>query len=231
MDSNNDSLKMIVGLIVVIVLISTALMYSITTEQHNVTARGISVLDASGRILYLEKRPSRVASLSPSITEIMFALGLEEYLVAVDNSSNYPQTIVEWKREGRVVDVGGYWWSIISIEKLAAAMPDVVLADLGAHEKLAPKLEELNITVVFLHGGSSRSIEDVLSDIWIVASIFGVEDRASLVINNITSTINLIKSRIPENTTPPKVFLEVGEWGGIWTVSYTHLTLPTTERV
>ena len=48
--------------------------------QHGLTS---SRRDASGALVALPARPSRIVSLIPSITELLFALGLEERIVGV----------------------------------------------------------------------------------------------------------------------------------------------------
>ena len=47
-------------------------------------------VDDSGRKLYFAKAPRRVLSLAPSLTEMLFAIGLDEQIVGVTNFCNYP---------------------------------------------------------------------------------------------------------------------------------------------
>src|SRR6188474_3775676 len=54
----------------------------------NITAR--TFVDDAARKLYFAKPPQRVVSLAPSITEMLFALGLDEQIVGVTNFCNFP---------------------------------------------------------------------------------------------------------------------------------------------
>ncbi|MFB3060699.1 MAG: hypothetical protein ACE10C_04935, partial [Candidatus Binatia bacterium] len=47
-------------------------------------------VDDLGRKIYLAKPPTRIVSLAPSITEILFAIGLDEQIVGVTQFCNYP---------------------------------------------------------------------------------------------------------------------------------------------
>jgi iron complex transport system ATP-binding protein len=47
------------------------------------------------------------------------------------------------------------------VEEILRLNPDVVLADSGAHKPLQETLESYNVTVVYIHGGSARSINEV----------------------------------------------------------------------
>ena len=50
----------------------------------------IAVVDDAGRSVVLSGPPARILALTPSSTEILFALGAENRIVAVDQWSDYP---------------------------------------------------------------------------------------------------------------------------------------------
>ena len=62
-------------------------------------------------------RPERIVSLCPSNTEILFALGLDEQIVGVDNHSDYPPKVKELPKVGPDLR--------INIEKVKALEPDL----------------------------------------------------------------------------------------------------------
>ena len=53
-------------------------------------AAPLTVVDDTGRSVILRGPPKRLLSLTPSSTEIVFALGAEDRIVAVDQWSDYP---------------------------------------------------------------------------------------------------------------------------------------------
>ncbi len=176
------------------------------------------LVDALGRNVTIPEPPRRVASLSPAVTETLWALGALDRLVAVDHSSDYPPIIVEWRREGRVVDVGGYWWSTINLEKLVEAKPDLVIAEVGAHAKLLDAFEKYGLNVLYVRGGAARSLEDVYTDVWMVGYALGLEKRAAAWIEAMRRNVTLVSERLREANVTPVDVLVVLWWSpqGVW---------------
>lgn len=79
--------------------------------------------DDSGREVRIEKVPQRILSHVPSITEILFAIGLEERVVGVSDYGYFPE---EAKLKP---SVGSYWDP--SVEKIVDLEPDLVLTGGG----------------------------------------------------------------------------------------------------
>src|SRR5262245_21288893 len=50
----------------------------------------LTVKGGDGATVTLAKRPSHIVSLSPTATEMLFAIGAGSQVVAVDDQSNYP---------------------------------------------------------------------------------------------------------------------------------------------
>ncbi len=200
----------------VIVLLIAVLMIGIFA--YPISIAQVHVTDALGRTITINQTPSTIVSLSPSITEIIASLGLLDKLVGVDSIS-YNDTylgINNYVRCNGVEDVGGYWWSAVSIEKILALHPDLVLADKGAHVPLLKTFEEYNLTVVFLYGGSASSLEDIYKDIDIIAQIFNVpEDKVHSLISSIEENITTAK-KLLTGAEGKKVLVIVGFYNGIW---------------
>ena len=178
----------------------------------------VTVKDALNRVVVIKTMPKRVISLSPSITEIMASLGLLNKLVGVDSISYKDPYygISEYCKTHNVTDVGGYWWSAIKTEKIIALKPDLVLADAGAHYKLLKFFEDYNITVVYLHAGAAKSIEDIYTDIATVAQIFNVSStKVSKVIQDIENNITVARQFLAPYKSIRAVVV-VGFYEGIW---------------
>jgi len=84
----------------------------------------------------LPRKVNRIVSMAPNLTEILFALGLDEKIVAVSNNSNYPPAAARKNK------VGNFWQP--SIEAVIAAKPDLVIT-LGFQQQrdLAERLNRL----------------------------------------------------------------------------------------
>ena len=116
MVSNVKTTKMLTYIILLVIVIfctcpltlSKASPYTINVLSSD--DKEIQVVDALGRTIVLDNKPTRIASLAPSITEILFYMGLEDYIVGVDSIS-YNDTfysISSYVREHGVESVGGY---------------------------------------------------------------------------------------------------------------------------
>ncbi|HET7909262.1 MAG TPA: cobalamin-binding protein [Nitrospira sp.] len=124
----------------------------------NIASR--TFVDDAARKLYFAKPPQRVVSLAPSITEMLFALGLDEQIVAVTDFCNYPPAAVAKPKIG---------YTHPSLETLIALRPDMVAAPSEfLRADVLPKLDELKIPVLILQ---PRSLEDVLSHIHLLGRI------------------------------------------------------------
>jgi iron complex transport system substrate-binding protein len=125
----------------------------------NITPR--TFVDALGRKLFLAKAPSRVVSMAPSVTEILFALGLEEKVVAVTPFCDYPPEAQSKTHLGGMNP---------SIEQILALKPDLVLAPQDMIQPdLLQHLDRLKVPTFVLH---AAQLEDVLSQIQSIARLF-----------------------------------------------------------
>jgi len=134
----------------------------------NIASR--TFVDDAARKLYFAKPPQRVVSLAPSITEMLFALGLDEQIVGVTNFCNFPPAAATKPKIG---------YTHPNLESLVALRPDMVVAP---SEFLRPdvlaKLEEVKIPVFILQ---AKSLGDVLSHINLLGRIFDRSPAADAV--------------------------------------------------
>lgn len=134
----------------------------------NIASR--TFVDDAARKLYFAKPPKRVVSLAPSITEMLFALGLDEQIVAVTDFCNYPPAAVAKPKIG---------YTHPSLESLIALRPDMVAAPSEfLRADVLPKLDELKIPVLILQ---AKSVEDVLSHLRLLGRIFERSSAADAV--------------------------------------------------
>lgn len=174
------------------------------------------IVDVLGRNITLESKPLKIVSLSPSITEIIFALNLEKYLVGVDSFSNYPPEVSELKSKGVIEEIGAFWSP--DIEKIVSLSPDLVIADASAHLKFKDKFDEIGLKVVYVKGGAATTVEDVMLDIMLIARIFNVEDEGVKLILELNRQINSVKE-VLAGVKKTKVLILLGPPSlGLWTV-------------
>ncbi len=85
-----------------------------------VLAEGISVVDDSGQTIHLAQTAQRIISLSPGLTELVFASGGGDYLKGVVSFSDYPPAAQQLPRVGR--------YNALDMEQILILKPDLVIA-------------------------------------------------------------------------------------------------------
>jgi len=138
------------------------------TSPPQTTSPLPEVTDQLGRVVGLEAIPQRIISLAPSNTEILFALGLADRVVAVTDYCNYPPEAADKP------SIGGF--STPNIEEIIALSPDLVLATSRHEDKVIPQLEDKGITVFAL---APRTLDEVLEAIILAGEIAGAEANAA----------------------------------------------------
>jgi iron complex transport system substrate-binding protein len=98
----------------------------------------VSVAADNGEVT-IASRPEAIVSLSPTHTEMLFAMGAGEQVVAVDDQSDYPA-------EAPVTDLSGF---TPNVEAIAGYEPDVVVISTNV-EGLVDELGALDIPVLYL---------------------------------------------------------------------------------
>jgi iron complex transport system substrate-binding protein len=89
-----------------------------------------------GQTLY--GKPLRIISLSPALTEIIFALGFGDTLVGVSDFSDFPPAAK------KIISVGAY--SQPNIEKIIALKPDLVFIPLEGPDDVKKRLEQFKLS-------------------------------------------------------------------------------------
>jgi len=159
-----------------------------------VHSSAITLTDDMGTVVSIESPPQRIISLAPSNTEILFALGLGDRVVGVTEFCNYPA-----EAPGKP-KVGGY--STVSIEKVIALKPDLVVASYGNGESLLASLRSFGYPVIALH---PETLSQVLSNIHLVGSAAGVEANATALRGALEQRIGLVEEQVSTMRERPTV--------------------------
>lgn len=161
------------------------------------------ITDAMGRKVTIESEPKTIVSVSPSNTEIIFALGEGENLVGVTTMCNYPEAALKIEKMG---DYSGP-----ATEKIIAANPDIILAENVPAETLA-MFEGAGITVF---STKYETIDDVYNNILIFGRILNSDDAAEAAVADIKAKIETAKTAI-KGLQGKKVFIDLG---GFYSIS------------
>lgn len=125
---------------------------------------------ARGRVM----SDMRIVSLACSNTEIVCALGRADWLVGVDDHSDWPEDVVaELPKVGPDLD--------IDVDEVAALEPDLVLATLTVpgHEKVVARLEHAGLPFL---APEPVSLADVYDDVRLLGRHLDAGERAEAVV-------------------------------------------------
>jgi iron complex transport system substrate-binding protein len=142
--------------------------------------------------------PQRVVSLSPTHTEIMFAIGAGDQLVAVDDFSNYPPEALELPHE-----LSGYE---PSVEAIAAYEPDLVLIG-GDFTGLGAQLDEIDVP--WWDGPAAETLDDTYAQIEQLGAATGHVAEAAELVAQMQSDIEQIVADTPVPEEPLTVYHEL----------------------
>jgi len=139
--------------------------------------------------------PSRIVSLAPNITEILYDLGLEDRVVAVTDFCDYPPAAKAKPR------VGGF--TNPSLEAIVAARPDlVILTDDGNPKAIYNRLRDLGIPC---HVFTARRLKELPRGIRELGVALGVEKEASALAGRIEKNMAALEKKARQKRPhPPK---------------------------
>jgi iron complex transport system substrate-binding protein len=154
--------------------------------------------------------PTRIVSLAPANTEIVYALGLFSHVVGVTTWDDYPAAVKD------VAKVGDF--TTPNLEAIAAARPDVILVTGGVQADVKSKLAALGAKVVVI---DPKDLEGVYREIDLVARILGVRAEGEKVVSKMRDDLSLIRAKV---SAEPKVtaFIEIG-WNPLYTAGQATL--------
>jgi len=129
---------------------------------------------------------TRIISTSPNITEILFALGLEEKIVGVTLRSDYPPAAAEKPK------VGTFWNP--NIEAIIAHRPDLVITlNFMQQKNLAQRLNRMGYRTLTVN---SEKVRDLFEAIKQIGAATGEQTHASELVNDIKSRLKNLPALI-----------------------------------
>ncbi|GGC72426.1 cobalamin-binding protein [Undibacterium terreum] len=171
----------------------------------------ITVTDDAGNTITLQKPAQRVISLSPHVTELIYAAGAGDRIVATVKYSDYPPAAKDIPRVGdnRQVD----------IERVIAMKPDLLIVWMhGAFERQLEPLKKSGIPYFF---SDPRKLEQIPETLLKMGAMFGTEKQAQLAANDFRQQVAQLSSRY-QSKSKVKVFYQV--WGKpLYTLNDQHI--------
>jgi len=155
-------------------------------------AQGLSLRDSLGRTVSLGAPARRIVSLTPSATEILFEIGAGDRVAGVTDYCNWPGEAATRPR------VGGYSAESISLERVLALRPDLVVSGGPVHASLRVSLERFGLGVyVFEPNG----VEETFKGMEDLGRLTGNDEGAAALVREVRKGFAEVSERtasIPE---------------------------------
>jgi iron complex transport system substrate-binding protein len=153
------------------------------SSKKEIAQKSLVIVDDLGNSFIGETHPKRIISLAPNVTEMIYDLGLEKYLVGNTMYCNYPE---EAKKVEKVGDMLSY-----NFERILQLKPDLIFIVVEGNTKdTYDKFKSLGLKLFVANPCNYAGIKKTYSDI---SKIFGVEDKAGTKIASWDSTVTAIK--------------------------------------
>ncbi|NES13345.1 MULTISPECIES: ABC transporter substrate-binding protein [Micromonospora] len=147
--------------------------------------------------LTLEKRPEKIVSLSPTATEMLFAIGAGKQVTAVDDQSNYPA-------EAPKSDLSGYQ---PNAEAIAGKSPDLVVLANDTN-KIIDQLTTLKIPVLLTP--AAATLDDTYQQITDLGKLTGHPAEADAVTTKMKNDIAALTKDLPKRAAKLTYYHELG---------------------
>ena len=146
----------------------------------------------------IEAEPQAIVSLSPTATEMLFAIGAGDQVVAVDDFSNFPE-------DAPVTDLSGF---DPNVEAIIGYEPDLVILS-GDRNDVVSGLAAVDVPTIVLP--SATTIEDTYTQIEVVGAATGHVGDAAEVVANMQSDIDELVAQLPEQDEPLTYYHELDD--------------------
>ncbi len=179
-------LKRGLGVIFFLLLVSFSLM-ACTHSEEQVNESNYQIKDFLGREVTIANEPQRIVSLSPSTTELIYALGVGDRVVGVTDYDDYPPEVKELAKVG---DFSGP-----NVEAIVAQKPDLILASSVSGTEEMEALQKQGIPVLMLE---AKNINQIYQSLEILGELTGTEQKAAEIIAEMKNKINEIHNKVKD---------------------------------
>ena len=144
-----------------------------------------------------QRAPTRIVSLIPSVTEMLFAIGAGPSVVGVSNFDEYPPEVLTRTKVGGLIDP--------DVERILAIKPDLVIV-YGTQSDLRTQMDRARVPIfAYEHAG----LAGITSTIRALGQRVGKDKEATVLADRIDREIAEIR-RLSAGTAHPRTLLVFG---------------------
>ena len=169
----------------------------------------LTINDAVGEDITVEAAPATIISMIPSNTEILFALGLENEVIAVTDNDDYPAEVVDKE------SIGGYEFNI---EKIISLNPEMVFAHemvVGSGGEGINQIREAGIPVIVVP--NAENFDATYETIEMIGQVTDKVEEANEIVEEMKAKIEGIVEKTATVEQEKTVFVETSPAPEIYT--------------
>ncbi|WP_342508389.1 ABC transporter substrate-binding protein [Sporosarcina sp. FSL K6-2383] len=172
------------------------------TAQEDVVeaAFPVTLTDAVGNEILFEKAPATIVSMTPSNTEILFALGLATEIIGVNDYDDYPEEALAKEKIGSMQ---------FDVEKIIAMDPEIVFAHesgLGAGENGLQQLRDAGVSVFVVK--NALDFEETYGTIVTIGQATGKTAEAEKIVADMKVKVEEVTAKLASVDNEKTVFVE-----------------------
>jgi iron complex transport system substrate-binding protein len=170
-------------------------------KQNGEPARGFrEVVDETGRTVRIPQPLKRIVSLAPSLTETVYALGLQDRLVGDTDYCDYPPEAQKKQKVGGAINP--------SLEEIAHLRPDVVLVT--RHLNTLDTVHSLDALGIPSYATDPRTVDEIVASAKRLADVLGAPQAGAELAEDLQHRLDVLRQKI--GALPPRRVLFV-----VWT--------------
>ena len=163
----------------------------------------VTLTDAVGNEITFDEAPKTIVSMMPSNTEILFALGLNEEIVGVNDYDDFPEEALEKEK------IGGMEFNV---EKIVSMQPDVVFAHesgLGSGEDGYQQIRDAGIKVFVVTNASN--FDQTYTTIEQIGQATGKTEEAATIVEDMKAKVAEVVEKTSKVEDKKRVFIETSD--------------------
>jgi cobalamin transport system substrate-binding protein len=171
-------------------IVATAVLVSLAVL---ITFRSGSFRSGNGAIATTAQgeRPSRIISMAPSVTEVLFAIGAGSQVAGVTRYCDFPPQAKDRPQVGGYLDP--------SYESILALQPDLIVILTEQEDPAGRMLRELGLKVLSVE---HRDLEGILESIGTIGAAVGRTQEAGSLLDRLNSGIDSLRTKLAGQPRP-----------------------------
>lgn len=178
----------------------TAEPTDVPTNTPEPTEAPIVLTDDLGNEITLEGPAQKIVSLSPSMTESLFALGAGDRIIARESNSTYPEEAQE------IEDIGAIWEGL-PVEKIVSLEPDLVVAAEIISPDQVNQLRDVGLTVFWQE--NPEDFQGLYENLEEIARLVDQGPEEDELVSSLKERVSAVEKKLEEVDEEPLVFYEL----------------------